>query len=162
MTAMAGVEHHRRDRRSPETTSGRSAGARVRVTSTREMASSPSACRTGKESQCRTPLMRACRLSARTVSDEDPPVALSSPFSEYAEWRAHKTRPRWLASHNPVLHADHLRFGSDRTSKNEQEKNRDTVNRMGYSENWNLSVPKTKMDSIIVLVKATQGGRSSP
>ena len=35
-----------------------------------------------------------------------------------------------------------------------------TVNRMEiFQKNRNLSVPKTKIDSIIVLVKATQGGR---
>jgi hypothetical protein len=29
--------------------------------------------------------MRACVISARTVSDEDPPVALNSPVPEYAD-----------------------------------------------------------------------------
>lgn len=38
-----------------------------------------------------------------------------------------------------------------------------TVNRMEISQkNRNLSVPKTKMDSIIVLVKATQEGGARP
>jgi hypothetical protein len=30
-------------------------------------------------------LIRTCRLSARTVSDEDPPVALNSPVPERAD-----------------------------------------------------------------------------